>query len=187
MVAKNSPSSFVFKIVLAGEGSVGKTSLRENYMGKNFQKSRMMTIGADFASTQVTVDGSSIFLQIWDLAGQSMFDYLRTNYYYGAHGALLVFDLTRKGTFDNLPEWIEEARKYCGNPSLPTVTLANKQDLENTMVSERSINTFIQELNLYNSNQNTNHSWMYTSALTGLNVKEAFTRLCKDILSSQRR
>ncbi|MHA1115558.1 MAG: Rab family GTPase, partial [Candidatus Heimdallarchaeaceae archaeon] len=82
-----------FKIVLAGDGAVGKTSIRERYMGKGFTGDYLKTIGADFASKKVKVEDNDITFQIWDLAGQESYSAVRTTFYKGAIAAWLVFDI----------------------------------------------------------------------------------------------
>ena len=84
------------KIILAGDGAVGKTSLREQYLGRGFTGQYLQTIGADFALKTDTVAGENVKYQIWDLAGQPRFKTVRSVYYIGAVGALLVFDITSR-------------------------------------------------------------------------------------------
>ena len=111
--------SFLMKIVLAGDGAVGKTALRERYLGKGFSSNYMMTIGADFALKEATIREKSIKFQIWDLAGQPRFNSVRELYYRGSHGAMLVFDLTRRESFTNLYLWIDELLKNSGKSFIP--------------------------------------------------------------------
>ena len=99
------------KVVLLGEGSVGKTSLRRTYLGEGFRESYSMTIGADFAARRLNLEGWDITSNIWDLAGQQRFKKLRETYYRGVSGALLVYDITRPETLEALPQWIEELQK----------------------------------------------------------------------------
>ena len=108
-------SGFVMKTVLCGDPNVGKESIRRQYLGQGFQSTYLMTIGADFAvkSTTINYNGIcySVKFQIWDLAGQPRFGTVRSVYYYGCLGALLVFDVTRPDTFTNLESWIDEIFK----------------------------------------------------------------------------
>ena len=97
-----SEKGFLIKLVLAGDGAVGKTTLRRRYLGEGFQSSYMMTIGADFAVKRVDIGGRQITFQIWDLAGQQSFKLVRGSFYSGAFAALLCFDLTNQVSFDNL-------------------------------------------------------------------------------------
>ncbi|MCK5409392.1 MAG: GTP-binding protein, partial [Candidatus Heimdallarchaeota archaeon] len=81
-----------FKIILAGDGAVGKTSIRERYMGKGFQESYLKTIGADFATKKIEKNEEQITFQIWDLAGQESYQSVRKSFYKGAIAAIMVFD-----------------------------------------------------------------------------------------------
>ena len=100
---------FRFKLTLIGEGAVGKTSIRQKYMGRGFTGEYLKTIGADFASKTVEITDTSgdvvkSIFQIWDLAGQVEFKAVRASFYGGCQGVLLVFDLTRKETMDKLKD-----------------------------------------------------------------------------------
>ncbi|MFX1513985.1 MAG: Rab family GTPase [Promethearchaeota archaeon] len=119
----------LMKICLLGDGAVGKTSLRERYLGKGFKSGYTMTIGADFAVKESNVDGNEIKFQIWDLAGQPRFSSVRELYYKGSVGGLLVYDCTRPESYQNLDGWIEELWKNNGRGKLPLVLIANKVDL----------------------------------------------------------
>jgi GTPase SAR1 family protein len=92
----------LYKICLLGDGGVGKTSLRERFLGKGFQSGYILTIGADFAVQDLNIDGQQYKFQIWDLAGQQRFSAVRALYYKGSHGAILVFDNTRPESLYNL-------------------------------------------------------------------------------------
>jgi len=98
----------VLKVVLIGDGAVGKTSIRNRFMGYGFETSHLMTLGADFSLKEVNRGDEIWKFQIWDLAGQEMFQQVRARFYQGAMGALLVFDITRKQTFLNITNWLNE-------------------------------------------------------------------------------
>ena len=118
------------KIVLCGEGAVGKTALRERYLGKEFTSSYLMTIGADFAVQKTEVEGKEVKFQIWDLAGQERFNSVRSLYYQGSHGVLFVFDVTRPESIQRLADgWIHELKKHIRGGPIPAVVLGNKTDL----------------------------------------------------------
>ena len=121
----------IYKIVLLGDGAVGKTALRHRYLGEAFQQSYSMTIGADFAVKRVNIDGDEIVAQIWDLAGRTRFASVREVYYQGATGALLVYDITRSDTFESIPNWITELLENNKHKVVPMVLLGNKSDLRN--------------------------------------------------------
>ena len=104
---------FLMKVCLLGDGAVGKTALRERYLGKEFTSSYLMTIGADFAVQKTLVKDKEVKFQIWDLAGQERFNSVRSLYYSGSHGALFVFDVTRPESYQNIINgWLPELKKH---------------------------------------------------------------------------
>lgn len=117
-----------FKVVLLGDGSVGKTSLRHQYLGLGFNSRSSMTIGADFAVKRV----KDKTIQIWDLAGQARFKSVREVYYQGAVGAIIVFDVTRKKTFKAVPKWLKELLINNKDEIIPIILVGNKVDLRQT-------------------------------------------------------
>jgi len=121
-------SSYLFKVVLIGDGGVGKTALRRKFMGEGFDTAYIMTIGADFAVMNIDLpDGTQVKFQIWDLAGQPHFKAVRETFYRGTSGALLVYDVMRRNTFKNTVFWMEELIKNVGK--VPVVLVGNKIDL----------------------------------------------------------
>ena len=172
--------SFLMKIVLAGDGAVGKTALRERYLGKGFSSNYMMTIGADFALKEATIREKSIKFQIFDLAGQPRFGTVRSVYYYGCLGALLVFDVTRPDTFTNLDSWIDEIYKHNGKGAIPVVLLGNKVDLRESFpnhVTDAQAEEFAAKKSEDTQKSGFSIKYMPTSAKSGLNVSAAFDAL----------
>ena len=100
-----------FKVVIAGNGRVGKTSLVHRYVAGVFNRSYSVTIGADFASREVDIGSETIRLVIWDLAGQRRFHVVRDGFYRGAKVVVLVFDITHRESWDDLPFWEEEVSR----------------------------------------------------------------------------
>ena len=123
----------ILKITLLGDGAVGKTSIRNRYMGRGFKESHLMTIGADFAAVDKTVKYNDkdyhVTFQIWDLAGQARFTEVRQRFYFGSLGGLLLFDITRPESFSNIPNWLNEIWKNSGTGAVPIVLIGNKSDL----------------------------------------------------------
>ena len=175
--------SYMVKIVLIGDAAVGKTSIRQRYLGKGFQREHLATLGADFAATTRTIDEYNVKYQIWDLAGQQMFKNVRPRFYKGCFGSLAVFDITRKDTFQNLTSWIEELYKCSGRGVVPVIILANKTDLK----SEREVKIteakeFIKKLNEKTKEHSIENFFLETSAKTGLNIEKAFEILGQYII-----
>jgi len=126
---KNLPYKYLFKYIIVGDTAVGKSCLLLQFTDKRFQPVHDLTIGVEFGSRTVTIDGNQIKLQIWDTAGQEKFRSITRSYYRGTTGALLVYDITRRETFDHLTEWLEDCRKY-SNPNMVVMLIGNKCDLE---------------------------------------------------------
>ena len=117
----------VYKVVVAGDGSVGKTSLIRRYCEGKFEQSRLMTIGVDFQTKLVRLNGATFKLSIWDVAGQERFGSFRDTFYLGARALALVYDVTSAESFTNLERWRSEIRGIV--PAAPMVLIANKIDL----------------------------------------------------------
>ncbi|MHA2364982.1 MAG: GTP-binding protein [Candidatus Hodarchaeales archaeon] len=169
--------TFLMKIVLTGDGGVGKTAIRERYLGRGFQSKYMMTIGADFALKEAVIDGRSIKFQIWDLAGQQRFGAVRSVYYLGCLGALLLFDVTRRESFENLQSWIKEIWNHNGKGVIPIVLLGNKVDLRDQYpdsISNEVAERYCAKLSEQTQPHGFDIRFLETSAKTGLNVAEAF-------------
>lgn len=177
----------LMKIVLAGDGSVGKTSLRDRFLGRTFKSQYEMTIGADFALHEVNVADSSgaqhsVKFQIWDLAGQQRFKDVRSIYYLGCVGALLLFDVTQHESFQNLQNWIDEIWKHNGKNIIPLIILGNKIDLREQIpdcITDDEARDFTAKLSEITKPYGFNVLYFDTSAKTGLNVPEAFDALAQ--------
>lgn len=144
---------------------MGKSCLLLQFTDKRFQPVHDLTIGVEFGARLVHVDGKHIKLQIWDTAGQESFRSITRSYYRGAAGALLVYDITRRETFDHLASWLEDARQHA-NPNMTIMLVGNKADLsQRRAVSFEEGEDFAREHGLL---------FLETSAKTSLNVDEAF-------------
>jgi small GTP-binding protein len=167
---------FILKILTAGEGGVGKTTLLHRYVEGKFSADTKMTIGVEFFLKEIDLGGKQCTLQLWDFGGQERFRFLLESYVLGAKGALLMFDLTRPMTLENLQQWVSICRK--GDPNLPILFLGTKLDLINDiMVDDDYALTFKEQFNLFD--------YMKISSKSGENVSEAFELLTKKILERQ--
>ena len=164
---------------MIGNGAVGKTCIRNRYMGYGFSRSHQMTLGADFSVIEKEIYPNELWrFQIWDLAGQPIFKEVRGRFYNGSMGALVVFDITNKKTLKDCTIWIRELFKYCGQAVVPIVLLANKTDLRTRKsVSMKEIQKFVDILNRGTKSFGVVNTVLETSAKTGLNINEAFKRL----------
>jgi len=165
----------LYKICLLGDGGVGKTALRERFLGKGFKSGYILTIGADFAVQNLPIDGVDYKFQIWDLAGQQRFSAVRALYYKGSHGAILIFDQTRIDSLYNLEKWKEELFSNVGR-EIPYLVLGNKSDLPEA-VNQNEIDNFIEKSQIENQDIPFKIKFLKTSAKSGLNVTEAFEEL----------
>ncbi len=170
-------SKHIFKTIVVGDAAVGKTSLTIRFSEDKFDPDYKMTIGVSFATKTVDANGKSVKLSIWDTAGQERFSFLLPTYYKGAGGALLVFDVTRRATFERLPQWVDHLVKNCGEiPPFPVILVANKTDLEEARdVSTEEAKAFSEENGI---------QYFEASAKTGAKVKDVFEELAKLMLET---
>ncbi len=163
----------VLKVLTAGEGGVGKTTLLHRYVEGKFSSETKMTIGVEFFLKELNIDGQKVMLQLWDFGGQERFRFLLESYVIGARGALLMFDLTRAMTLENIEQWVKICRKE--DPNLPILFLGSKSDLtEDICVEEDYIEEFKNHFNLYD--------FLKISSKTGENVELSFENLSRKIL-----
>ncbi|PVV01727.1 hypothetical protein BB560_003843 [Smittium megazygosporum] len=139
---------------------------------RRFQPAHDLTIGVEFGAQMLQINGKSIKLQIWDTAGQESFRSITRSYYRGAAGALLVYDITRRDTFDHLATWLEDARKH-SNSDTTIILIGNKSDLEaKRAVAKEEGQAFANDNGLF---------FIETSAKTADNVEEAFLKTAENI------
>ncbi|MGA9532181.1 MAG: Rab family GTPase, partial [Anaerolineales bacterium] len=161
------PTIPVLKIVVAGDGNVGKTSLIRRYCEGKFEQSRVATIGVDFQTKLVNLPQGPVKLSIWDMAGQSRFQVMREGFYRGSLTAALVYDLTEPESLEHLEPWREEILRVV--PDIPLVVVGNKRDLAPDMP-------------LTAGRQWAQHAavgHLATSARSGLGVETLFTALAQ--------
>lgn len=161
---------YKLKILLIGDAAVGKTSLINKFVKGAFKKDYKMTVGCDLFMKNLSLnDGQDLVtLSIWDIAGQDRFSYFRSAFYKGAKGAIVVFDLTRYGTFNpSILNWLKELWGFTGK--IPIVLIGNKLDLTNMRsVRQRLAISFAEEIPC---------PYLETSAKEGQGVEEAFQKI----------
>jgi small GTP-binding protein len=121
---------FLLKFVIIGDSGVGKTNLISRFTSDHFEENTTNTIGVDFSAKDLKIDNKWIKVQFWDTAGQEKYKALASSYYKNALGAFIVYDITRRETFDKVGSWIDELKKYC-DQDIDIMLLGNKSDLEN--------------------------------------------------------
>ncbi|MFO3797322.1 MAG: Rab family GTPase [Anaerolineales bacterium] len=166
------------KVCLLGDFGVGKTSLVRRFVEGRFDEKYLSTIGVQISRRVVTLDHEEkINLVIWDVSGGEEFNGKEISYLQGASGALLVCDLTRKTTLVSLPKYVKAMRAIA--PSAKFVLLANKSDLVSQFeMGADEIASMASQIDC---------PWFITSAKTGEQVEEAFTKLAQALIPPQRR
>ncbi|XP_039289430.1 ras-related protein Rab-4B-like [Nilaparvata lugens] len=165
---------YLFKFLVIGSAGSGKSCLLHQFIENKFKNDSSHTIGVEFGSKIINVAGKSVKLQIWDTAGQERFRSVTRSYYRGAAGALLVFDMTNRETFNALANWLSDARALA-SPNICILLVGNKKDLE----AEREV-TFLEASQFAQENE---LMFLETSAKSGENVEESFLKCSKTILA----
>uniref|UniRef100_A0A0D6R107 Uncharacterized protein n=1 Tax=Araucaria cunninghamii TaxID=56994 RepID=A0A0D6R107_ARACU len=163
---------YLFKAVLIGDSGVGKSNLLSRFTRNEFSLESKSTIGVEFATRSIQVDDKLIKAQIWDTAGQERYRAITSAYYRGAVGALLVYDITRHVTFENVERWLRELREH-SDSNIVVMLVANKSDLRHLRaVSTEEGQGLAEREGLY---------FMETSALESTNVETAFKQVLTQI------
>eukprot|EP01006_Ploeotia_vitrea_P051264 TRINITY_DN67542_c7_g3_i2.p1 TRINITY_DN67542_c7_g3~~TRINITY_DN67542_c7_g3_i2.p1 ORF type:complete len:413 (+),score=35.15 TRINITY_DN67542_c7_g3_i2:93-1241(+) len=133
----NGEYELLFKVLLIGDSGAGKSSLLLRYADNTFTDSYISTIGVDFKNAFTSIDGKVVKLQIWDTAGQERFRTITSSYYRGAHAIVVLYDITDKQSFENVPLWMQEIDKFAMD-SVKRMLVGNKADLKQRVVSYES-------------------------------------------------
>ena len=170
----NNINDYVFKLVLVGDSGVGKSCIMHHFMYNRFKKDTTQTIGVDFSAKNINVNNQDIKLQIWDTAGQEKFRSVARSYYRGAIGIIIVYDITKPGSFEHVMNWLTDA-KNAARSECSVCVVGNKSDLnDKRAIQYNDGDQFCQENNLL---------FFECSALTGDNIDEIFNEISKHILN----
>jgi small GTP-binding protein len=164
----------VFKVVVIGDGAVGKSSITIRTCYGKFDRAYISTIGVEFGTKSYTIKGQEITMQIWDTAGQERFRFLQSAYYRGAHGALLVYDVTRTESLKNISRWIDDLVNNIDQP-IPMILVGNKCDLDMVRAVPAKDGESLAEK--ISDQYNRIIPFYETSAKTNQNVEELFLKL----------
>ncbi|EDO36405.1 predicted protein, partial [Nematostella vectensis] len=168
-------ADYVFKVLVLGDCNVGKSSLIRRFHDDEFNAQLCTTIGVDFFIHDFDLDGKKVKLQLWDTAGEEKYRALSRSFFRGADGALLVFDVSVKESFDSIRDyWLHEFHKVSGSDTI-TILVGNKCDKKDKKVSEEDIQNLSSCYNL---------SWLETSAKDNTNVNEAFEAMARKLVEN---
>lgn len=166
---------FLFKIVLIGDSSVGKTNIFTKYLNDEFDPDSKATVGVEFGTKNFKIEEKIIKVQIWDTAGQERYRSITNAYYKGAKGCLLVYDITNKTSFENIDRWLSELKNN-SEENISIILVGNKSDLESNRVVTLEEGKKMAEFHKM--------AFIETSALNGNNIEKAFNELIRDVYKS---
>ncbi|GAA5828575.1 hypothetical protein JCM3770_006370 [Rhodotorula araucariae] len=162
----------LFKLLLIGDSGVGKSCLLLRFADDTYTESYISTIGVDFKIRTIELEGKTVKLQIWDTAGQERFRTITSSYYRGAHGIIVVYDVTDQDTFANVKQWLQEIDRYACD-GVNKLLVGNKSDLAQKKVVDYAVaKEFADQIGV---------SLLETSAKNATNVEQAFLTMAKQI------
>ena len=168
-------ADIIFKILLVGDASVGKTSLMLKFVDNHFENSYSSTIGLDYQTKIYNYKGYNIKLQIWDTAGQERFHSITSNFFHNADGILFIYDITNRNSFEGIKNWMKESEEI--DNSLQKILLGNKCDLNDSRdVQKEEVEKFCNENNI---------DLFETSAKDNINLEEAFKRIIELVFKTK--
>lgn len=168
--------AFTFKILTIGESGVGKTCILRRFVENQFVSNHLATIGIDFKSKIINVNNQPVKLKIWDTAGQERFRNITNQYYKGADGIILVFDVNDQYSYDKISQWMTQINTNTTVNEIGFVLLGNKIDVEGRVISNEMGSSLASELGI---------KYFETSAFNGQNIKESFKYLSEDIIQKK--
>eukprot|EP00123_Amoebidium_parasiticum_P011708 comp20863_c0_seq4/m.27643 comp20863_c0_seq4/g.27643 ORF comp20863_c0_seq4/g.27643 comp20863_c0_seq4/m.27643 type:complete len:202 (-) comp20863_c0_seq4:355-960(-) len=168
----NPEYDYLFKLLLIGDSGVGKSCLLLRFADDTYTESYISTIGVDFKIRTIELDGKTIKLQIWDTAGQERFRTITSSYYRGAHGIIVVYDVTDMDSFNNVKQWLQEIDRYASE-NVNKLLVGNKSDLTTKKVVDYTqAKEFADQLGI---------PFLETSAKNATNVEQAFMTMAAEI------
>jgi len=168
----NPEYDYLFKLLLIGDSGVGKSCLLLRFADDTYTESYISTIGVDFKIRTIELEGKTIKLQIWDTAGQERFRTITSSYYRGAHGIIVVYDITDQDSFNNVKQWLQEIDRYASE-NVNKLLVGNKCDLTTKRAIETNVaNEYADQLSI---------PFLEASAKNSTNVEQAFIKMATEI------
>ena len=160
------------KVVIVGDSGVGKTNIMSKYLKNEFHEDSKATVGVEFGSKQFNIQGHQAKAQIWDTAGQERYKAITSSYYKGDKGAFIVYDITRKNTFDSISRWVSDITATA-DKKITLILIGNKSDLEDQrQVTKEQGEEKAKEFGL---------AFLETSASSGDNLEKAFSLMINEV------
>ena len=165
-MSKKDTPDYIFKLLCLGETGVGKTCVILRYSDNKFTKHQMSTVGIDFKIKVIEYKTKQIKLIIWDTAGQERFRNITNQYYNGADGIILIYDVTNRNSFNNVTYWINQIASKSDRTKIGLILVGNKTDDEKSRVITKEEGEIL--------GKNNEIDFMETSAFTNYNINECF-------------
>lgn len=175
MIEQDDEYDIIFKIIIVGDTGVGKTNILKRYLENKFDQNSKSTIGVEFGTKNIKLNDKVIKAQIWDTAGQERYRSITSAYYRGAQGAFVVYDITRKETFDSIDKWVSDLKNN-GDEKIIIHLIGNKTDLEDK-----------REIKIEEGQEKAKENsvpFLETSALNANNIEKAFIEMLNDIYAT---
>jgi Ras-related protein Rab-18 len=169
----------LFKVLLIGDSGVGKSCILLRFCDDTFDSKQQSTIGVDFKVKTIQSGGKTVKMTLWDTAGQERFRTLTSSYYRGAQGIVLAYDITRRETFDYLPQWLKEVDVYSpnGGKDVVKILVGNKIDMEDRVVSRKEGEEWARSKGMM---------YLECSAKTSVGISQVFEELSAKVLQNDR-
>jgi len=163
----------LFKLIIIGDSGVGKSNILSRWITGKYSQNIMATVNVEFASKSFECEGKIVKLQLWDTAGQERYKAITRQYYRGAHGAVVVYDVTKANTYTHVTQWLEDIKEFSQNEHIQILLIGNKIDLDD----QKAVDT--QEALEFSKKHSINY--LETSALDGSNCAKAMQMILQDI------
>ena len=164
----------ILKMIVIGDSNVGKSNMCTKYLYNEFREDSKSTVGVEFGSKSILINGIKAKLQIWDTAGQERYRSITTAYYKGSNGCFIVYDITNAKSFENVERWYEETKKIA-DKDISIILIGNKNDLED----EREVTIEMGK----EKAENLKCPFFETSALTNYQIDMAFQAIAEEIIT----